>query len=35
MGFSYRQAIGELIFALTICRIDIISWLGELNGNFY
>jgi hypothetical protein len=23
MGFSYRQAIGELIFALTICRIDI------------
>ena len=23
MGFNYRQAIGELIFALTICRIDI------------
>jgi hypothetical protein len=23
MGFSYRQAIGELIFAHTICRIDI------------
>jgi hypothetical protein len=23
MGFSYRQCIGELIFALTICRIDI------------
>jgi hypothetical protein len=23
MGFSYRQAIGELIFALTICRPDI------------
>ena len=23
MGFSYRQGIGELIFALTICRIDI------------
>jgi hypothetical protein len=23
MGFSYRQAIGEVIFALTICRPDI------------
>jgi hypothetical protein len=23
MGFSYCQAIGKLIFALTICRIDI------------
>jgi hypothetical protein len=23
MGFSYRQAIGELIFALTICQPDI------------
>jgi hypothetical protein len=23
MGFSYRQGIGEIIFALTICRIDI------------
>ena len=23
MGFSYRQAIGELIYAHTICRIDI------------
>ena len=23
MGFNYRQAIGELIFAMTICRIDI------------
>ena len=23
MGFSYRQCIGELIYALTICRIDI------------
>ena len=23
MGFSYRQGIGELIYALTICRIDI------------
>ena len=23
MGFSYRQAIGDLIFALTICRPDI------------
>ena len=25
MGFSYRQAIGELIFALTICRPDMQS----------
>ena len=23
MGFSYRQCIGELFYALTICRIDI------------
>ena len=23
MGFSYRQCIGKLIYALTICRIDI------------
>jgi hypothetical protein len=23
MGFSYRQTIGELIYALTVCRIDI------------
>ena len=23
MGFSYRQCIGELIYALTICCIDI------------
>jgi hypothetical protein len=23
MEFSYRQAIGELIFAMTICRLDI------------
>jgi hypothetical protein len=23
MGFSYQQGIGELIFALTVCRIDI------------
>jgi hypothetical protein len=23
MGFSYRQAIGELIFAMTICHLDI------------
>ena len=23
MGFSYRQCIGELMYALTICRIDI------------
>jgi hypothetical protein len=23
MGFSYHQAIGELIFAMTICQLDI------------
>ena len=23
MGFNYRQCIGELIYALTVCRIDI------------
>jgi hypothetical protein len=23
MGFSYRQAIGKLIFTMTICRLDI------------
>ena len=23
MGFNYRQAIGELIYAYTICQIDI------------
>jgi hypothetical protein len=23
MGFSYRQTIGELIYALTVCQIDI------------
>jgi hypothetical protein len=23
MGFSYRQTIGELIYALTVCRVDI------------
>ena len=23
MGFSYRQAISELIYALTVCRVDI------------
>ena len=23
MGFNYRQCVGELIYALTICRIDI------------
>ena len=23
MGFSYRQCVGELIYALTICRVDI------------
>eukprot|EP00980_Cylindrotheca_fusiformis_P020335 scaffold7349_cov135-Cylindrotheca_fusiformis.AAC.1 len=25
MGFSYRQAIGELIFAMSTCRVDIAS----------
>jgi hypothetical protein len=23
MGFSYRQTIGELIYALTVCQIDL------------
>ena len=23
MGFSYRQCIGELIYAMTVCRVDI------------
>jgi hypothetical protein len=23
MGFSYRQRIGELIYALTVCQVDI------------
>lgn len=31
MGFSYRQAIGELIYAMTICRIDISSAVIKLS----
>ncbi len=31
MGFSYRQAIGELIFALTICRPDIAAPVIKLS----
>ena len=31
MGFNYRQAIGELIFALTICRIDISAAVIKLS----
>ena len=25
MGFSYRQAVGELIYAMTVCRLDVCS----------
>jgi hypothetical protein len=31
MGFSYRQAIGELIFALTICRPDMAAPVIKLS----
>lgn len=31
MGFSYRQAIGELIFAMTICRLDISAAVIKLS----
>ena len=31
MGFNYRQAIGELIYALTICRVDISPALITLS----
>jgi hypothetical protein len=31
MGFSYRQAIGELIFALTICQPDIAAPVIKLS----
>jgi hypothetical protein len=31
MGFSYRQAIGEAIFAMTICRIDISPAIIKLS----
>ena len=31
MGFNYRQAIGELIYALTICRVDISPALTTLS----
>ena len=31
MGFSYRQVIGEAIFAMTICRIDISPAIIKLS----
>ena len=31
MGFSYRQAIGELIFAAVTCRIDILYAVIKLS----
>ena len=31
MGFSYRQAIGEAIFAMTICRLDIAAAIIKLS----
>ena len=31
MGFSYRQAIGEAIFAMTICRMDISPAIIKLS----
>ena len=31
MGFNYRQCIGELIYALTVCRIDISIAVITLN----
>jgi hypothetical protein len=31
MGFSYRQAIGELIFAMTVCRLDIATAVIKLS----
>jgi hypothetical protein len=31
MGFSYRQVIGEAIFAMTICRIDISPSIIKLS----
>ena len=31
MGFSYRQAIGELIFAMAICRLDISPAIIKLS----
>jgi len=36
MGFNYRQLIGELIFAMTACRLDIspaIIKLSQYNSN--
>ena len=30
MGFNYRQAIGELIFAMSTCRVDIASAVIQL-----
>jgi hypothetical protein len=34
MGFSYRQAIGEHIFAMTICRLDISPAVIKLSQYF-
>jgi hypothetical protein len=31
MGFNYRQGIGELVFALTICRINILITIITLS----
>ena len=31
MGFNYRQAIGELIFAMSTCRVDIASAVIQLS----
>jgi len=36
MGFNYRQAIGELIYALTVCRIDVsiaVITLSQFSSN--
>jgi hypothetical protein len=32
IGFSYRQTIGGLIYALTVCRIDISIAVKTLTG---
>ena len=31
MGFNYCQAIGEAIYALTVCRVDISSSVIKLS----
>ena len=36
MGFNYRQAIGKLIYALTVCRIDVsiaVITLSQFSSN--